>query len=120
MSEKKKAIYWAELNLVGTSIFCECLGKNIRFTHQGCKHAIGAKIKPIKINLIYISKELIEKSVLLSSISDKLNRSDIKLVHTLLTNYVISDKKYKVYVVVREGINGHVYYDHNAVKVKEI
>lgn len=117
--DKNIAIRWADNNLVGKSIYHKDLKKYIQFTHQGIKHAISNNTNPVKIKLIYHAENLVKSSILIASRKDKKERKDIKMIHTLFNKIKLENRNYFIYIIVRECINGHIYYDHSAVEVKE-
>ncbi len=107
---------WAYQHLAGKTVFNADIGKNIVFTKQGLKHAIRSKPNPVKIALTYAVKDLLPDAKLIKIESDKKDRPDIKRVLTLYNSWKYESVVYGVYLVIREGNNGHVYYDHFAIK----
>lgn len=116
MTQAAKVIEWAEKKLIGKKVYHHSLNKEILFTKQGIKHAVRSKINPLKIEVVYYLKELLETSYLLKIEKDKKGRPEIKQVITFYSNWIKDKTVYSVYMIAREGKNGHVYYDHIIIK----
>ena len=118
--EKVKAIEWAENNLVGKSVYNDSLKAKIILTRQGIKHAISARVYPNKVLVIYDLPELLRKSVLFSVQEDKKGRTEIIKVMKLSAIWNSEGKTFIVHIVVRLMSSGHIYYDHNVIKEKNL
>lgn len=112
----KDVMQWAEQHLVGKSIYQKDIGKNVIFTKRAIKHLIYYQKNYIKTTLIYDAIELLKRAKRVAVENDKDNRKQIKAVHILKTDWKYKNTDYKVTIVVREGENGHVYYDHSAIR----
>lgn len=118
--DKKKALEWAEKNLIGRKVYNKSLETEILFTRQGIKHAISSRIYPKKIAIVYDLIKLIEKAILIDISSDKQGRKDVKKVFKLFSEWKFDGKSYLVYMVVRLMNDNHIYYDHEIIKEKNL
>jgi len=114
--ELKEAKEWAKINLVGKKVYHEGIGKNVTFTQKGIKHALHTKSSPIKIYLIYHAIKVLKSSTLDCKEKDKKGRADIKNVYRLVNTIEFDNKKYDVFIVIRETKEGFLYYDHGGIK----
>jgi len=118
--ELLKARKWAKINLVGKKVYHKDIQKQIKFTNKGIKHVLYAKPYSLKIHLIYHAKKLLKTSTLNAIEKDKKDRDEIKAIYKLTNNFRYKKKEYMVYIVVREGQNGLIYYDHGVIKEKNL
>jgi len=114
----KKALLWANKNLVDKVFYHPELKKKIRFTPAGIKHAVSAKTYPRKIAFIYELPTILDKAILIDSKPDYKKRKTIKQIHVLYVSWKWNDEKYFVRIILREQINGVIYYDHVIIKKK--
>lgn len=119
-ADRKKALEWAEKHLIGKSVYNSAIGAEILFTKQGIKHAISSRIYSRKITLLYDLPDLIGNAVLIDVSEDKKGRSEIKKVFKLFSEWKNEGKTYLVFIIVRHMVHGHVYYDHEIVKEKNL
>ena len=120
MSYSKQALSWAEKNLIGKSVYHPELKKKIHFTRQGVKHAVSARSNRKKAAFIYDVKGLLKNSVLIDIQKDKKGRKQIKNIYIFFSEWTFEGKKYFAKMLVREGVNGSVYYDHVIIKKKSL
>ena len=118
--EKNEALKWAEKNLLGKLIFNKSINANVAFDKAGIKHAICARMSPRKIAFIYDVSNLLGSAVLFDIQEDKIKRPDIKKVYKLVSYWNYQGDKIIVHIIVRLKIDGHIYYDHEAFKEKNL
>ncbi len=116
LTNKEEAIEWARTHLVDKKVFHKELGKYVQFTPQGVKHAVSNKTNPLKIALIYDAEKLIKESKVIEIKPDRKKRKDIKRIIRLKALWEYNNVTYNAFIIVREGHNGHIYYDHIAIK----
>ena len=107
---------WAYENLNGKKVFQKDINDFIQFNKASIDHIIFAKSYEAKVKMIYSASQLIENSTLFSIEKDKKNRPEIKSVYKFVSHWVYENKKYLVYIVVRETGKGKFYYDHGLIK----
>lgn len=115
----KDAQAWAEKNLVGVSLYCKAIRKDVLFTRSGIKHALNFKRSEAKIILLYDLLSLVAGAKLQSKEADKKGRKQILNVYTLANEYKHGTKTYLIYIIIREVKEGVFHYDHGVVKEKE-
>ena len=64
--------------------------------------------------------KLLKTSTLNAIEKDKKDRDEIKTIYKFINNFRYRGKEYMVYIVVREGQNGLIYYDHGIIKEKTL
>ena len=119
MSYSKDAFAWAEKNLIGKSIYHPELNKKILFTRRGVRHAIAARSNRLKSVFIYDVMSLLKNAKLIDIKKDRKGRKQIKNVYILYVDWVYGGVDYFAKIVVREGVNGAIYYDHVILKKKK-
>jgi hypothetical protein len=115
IDKKKSALEWAEHNLIGKTFQHKEIGL-IRFTKQGVKHSISSGINDAKITFVYELPKILKRSILISVEKDRKGRVQITTVYKLFVNWFYKGNEYFVYIVIRKGINGVIYYDHVTIK----
>ena len=69
---------------------------------------------------IELKDELLKTSTLIAIEKDKKDRDEIKAIYKFTNNFRYKGKDYMVYIVIREGQNGLIYYDHGVIKEKNL
>ncbi|WP_323027998.1 zincin-like metallopeptidase domain-containing protein [Gelidibacter japonicus] len=112
---------WAEKNLYGQYIYHPDIGKKIHFRKSGIKKAIYGKkgISKIRLQLVYIAKQLLQSSRLINIESDKKNRRNVVNIYKLNSFHFINEQGYKIFITIRETPNGVLYYEHEGIKIKK-
>jgi hypothetical protein len=115
---KEQVKKWIKENLVGKQIFHPQLEQIIEFNKRGLKHTLARVYQPfdIKLKAIYQLENLLILSELKNSERDKLNRPEIKQIHTFYSKAIIDDIEFEFWLKVRETNNGTYFYDHGIVK----
>lgn len=117
----ESTLQFAEKNLYGKSIYHRDLGKKIHFSKSGIKKAIAGKrgISKIRLQLVFLAKDILKSSRLITSTGDLKLRKQVLMIYKLACFKSINGIEYKVFIVLRETLNGALYYDHDAVKIKK-
>ncbi len=116
---KTVALNWAKENLIGKSFAHKQLDKLIRFTKQGIKHSLSARTNELKIVFVYNLPKILKRSIIIDIQLDKKNRPQIRKIYKLFVEWKYNNKEYFVYIILREGVNGIIYYDHTLFKEKK-
>ncbi|NPD47479.1 hypothetical protein [Lentimicrobium sp. S6] len=119
MNKLRKAIFWAEHNLIGKSFKHPEISKPIHFSRQGVRHALRARTNDLKIDFIYELPSILKKAILIDETTDRKGRPDIKVIYKLFVRYCNKGNDYFVYITAREGVNGVIYYDNVLLKQKQ-
>lgn len=117
----ESTLQFAEKNLYGKSIYHRDLGKKIHFSKSGIKKAIVGKrgVSKIRLQLVFLAKDILKSSRLITSTGDLKERKQVLMIYKLACFKSINGTEYKVFIVLRETLNGALYYDHDAVKIKK-
>lgn len=117
----KETLEFAESKLYGRSIYHRDIKKKVIFTKSGIKKAIMGKrgLSKIRLQLVYLAPQILKSSRLVVTEKDKKSRKQILNIHKLNCYHTINGQEYKIFIVLRESLNGNIYYDHDAIKIKK-
>lgn len=122
---KKEVSEWAKKNLVGKK-FIISKGKAgdtifLELSWQGLKNDINEYHENYieKLQSFYKLPEIIKRAKYILTEKDKRKRLDVLAVHKLLSNVIINNIHYDVFIVVFETSKTYLY-DHILIKNKKI
>lgn len=117
--QREKIREWAKIHLVGKKFYCPALpgkAKYVTFSNNGIKHGTGTTYGDplIEFQALRDLPYLLTTAKLESSEVSKYAEGET--VYWLSSNWQIQSGKYSVWIVVREHVNGSIYYDHGVIK----
>ncbi|MGH8471886.1 MAG: DUF6782 family putative metallopeptidase, partial [Gammaproteobacteria bacterium] len=83
---------------------------------QGVKHTIATAFDDATLRTVAVLPEIIRNARYLRTEKDRELRPNIKAIHHYEASAAIDDKNYRIFLAVREHLDGKRFYDHFAVE----
>ncbi len=109
---KKYYLDWAFKNLIGKKVYHNEINKWVVFNYKGVSHSINSFLDLDRISLITQAEKMVENSKLIEFQKDYRKRRNIKGAYKMESAATLKGKNIAVILILREGNNGVIYYDH--------